>query len=595
MKLKRNKFFKFFSILIISAMIMTILGPMTISAAGSDSQYLSLGSDTTVTGTTTILTKTITFSSATKVYISSAGRYFSSSNICAGMQLKVDSEYIGNASILDWSSSSLKAQHSYDCVAGVTVGAGTHTFSLVAKYYSGAGNLMIGAGSNLSIMTNVTVDMQMDTLGSDSQIYNFTTNGIQPGTPIPHSKILSCTVNPSSGPIIAMGSGRVIYGNHDGDAMLGIFCDGNSLPNNEGQWTVNDIWGPAELHAPIFCHAYIKKSGSHNISLEASELPWRTVDGENPCQYKVGSSTALVVLAGEQVVSGSAANNSDTWNTIDYQFVGDGSGSGFGTTLDLATENVYIPSDHNGVVFFDAKIKMQPNGTNQTGIARLWIEIDGVPCGSAGVQEVISPNNISERTLCATYMSAGSNALKPGNHTVKVRTSCSGFPNYVLGETSLVWFDGQAGTKATPGENLVTNPGFFPALNVNGISGWFLGGSNPGASYIEDGGRNGTAMTHWSTSAYSTYTGQTITGLKNGLYTMKAWVYSPEGNLGTAFMTAKEYGGQEMTASIPKTSEWTQITISNINVTNGQCTVGFWSNSPAISWYKADDVEFYKQ
>jgi arabinogalactan endo-1,4-beta-galactosidase len=58
-------------------------------------------------------------------------------------------------------------------------------------------------------------------------------------------------------------------------------------------------------------------------------------------------------------------------------------------------------------------------------------------------------------------------------------------------------------------------------------------------------------------------------------------------------MEAKNCGGAQQNLNIPTTSTWTQITISNISVTNGQCTIGFWSVAAANQWINFDDVEFF--
>jgi hypothetical protein len=41
---------------------------------------------------------------------------------------------------------------------------------------------------------------------------------------------------------------------------------------------------------------------------------------------------------------------------------------------------------------------------------------------------------------------------------------------------------------------------------------------------------------------------------------------------------------------------YTQLTISNINVTNGSAEIGFWtSDSVGTGWLHVDDTTFYKQ
>jgi|GEM_PF-1170543 len=143
--------------------------------------------------------------------------------------------------------------------------------------------------------------------------------------------------------------------------------------------------------------------------------------------------------------------------------------------------------------------------------------------------------------------------------------------------------------------NLVTNPSF----EANGASqtptGWgeWSSAAHLDASFSEAGGHTGSFRgTHWKPSAYDIYTSQTKTGLTNGTYTMKAWVQSSGGQT-LAVMNVKDYGGATIDAPIPTTGAWTQITINNINVTNGQATFGFYSVAGANQWIRFDDVEFY--
>lgn len=91
---------------------------------------------------------------------------------------------------------------------------------------------------------------------------------------------------------------------------------------------------------------------------------------------------------------------------------------------------------------------------------------------------------------------------------------------------------------------------------------------------------------------YKVHTYQTKTGLANGTYTAKAWVRSNGGQTQCIFR-AKDFGGTELIVNIPTTAKWTQVTIPSINVSNGQCTIGFYSDSPNWGWAEFDDVEFY--
>jgi hypothetical protein len=85
---------------------------------------------------------------------------------------------------------------------------------------------------------------------------------------------------------------------------------------------------------------------------------------------------------------------------------------------------------------------------------------------------------------------------------------------------------------------------------------------------------------------------QTISGLSNGLYTVKAWVQGTGGQQ----LYVKNFGGAQRTAILPSTNAYTEVVISNVNVTNGYAEVGFWSDDAAGGkWFIADDVSFYRQ
>jgi hypothetical protein len=148
------------------------------------------------------------------------------------------------------------------------------------------------------------------------------------------------------------------------------------------------------------------------------------------------------------------------------------------------------------------------------------------------------------------------------------------------------------------GGNLVSNPGLeqdgSTTQTPSGWSEWSSAGhedaSSVGDSYAHGGSYKGV---HWKGSSYDVYTYQ-VKSVSNGLYTLKAWVAS-SGGQSTARMEAKDYGGSMVSASIPNNSSWNQITISNINVTNGSITIGFYSVASANNWIVFDDVELIKQ
>ena len=139
--------------------------------------------------------------------------------------------------------------------------------------------------------------------------------------------------------------------------------------------------------------------------------------------------------------------------------------------------------------------------------------------------------------------------------------------------------------------NLPTNPGFETGASQS-PSGWTESGSTDASKSDADGAHSGTYQgTFWKAASYTVGIHQTVTGLPNGTYTLSAWIKSGGGQ-NTARMEAKNCGGAQQNYNLPKANHWRKFTISNINVTNGQCTIGFYSVASANQWMNFDDVEF---
>jgi len=150
-------------------------------------------------------------------------------------------------------------------------------------------------------------------------------------------------------------------------------------------------------------------------------------------------------------------------------------------------------------------------------------------------------------------------------------------------------------TLAIDAFSLVKNPGFEVdnAATQTPVS-WTTGGANPEANYSETTAHSGAyRLTHYKNAAYTVSTSQTITGLPNGTYTFQAWVISPY-TMTTNKLFAKDFGAGQIDANITVAAGWQKVRITGINVTNGQCTIGFYTSGNA-KYCSFDDVEFYKQ
>ncbi len=113
------------------------------------------------------------------------------------------------------------------------------------------------------------------------------------------------------------------------------------------------------------------------------------------------------------------------------------------------------------------------------------------------------------------------------------------------------------------------------------------------STIITDSYLGNVSLQHSKSSTYTVYTHQALTGLPNGVYALSARVKSSGGQT-SCYMEAKDFGGTSRTVAIPTASTWTEVVVGNINVTNGQCIVGFFSNSPGNKWLKVDQVMLWQ-
>ena len=156
---------------------------------------------------------------------------------------------------------------------------------------------------------------------------------------------------------------------------------------------------------------------------------------------------------------------------------------------------------------------------------------------------------------------------------------------------------------ATTASNTVLNPSFdddqAAVLVPRQWSVQASGSTVANASYVETypGAHSGTYHgTHYRPEAYEVYTYQVVKNLPNGTYTLSAWVQS-SGGQNTAQLQATSYGGPTLAVDVPATalSQWVQVSLLGVIVSNGQCELGFHSNSPGHQWLYFDDVALVRQ
>nr|WP_281383929.1 Ig-like domain-containing protein [Hymenobacter citatus] len=237
---------------------------------------------------------------------------------------------------------------------------------------------------------------------------------------------------------------------------------------------------------------------------------------------------------------------------------------------------------------------------------RAWVKGGG---GQSAVQLLVKNYGGSERTASIGATSGGVN----GNWTqVEIKDitvsggECEiGFYSKAGGGGQWIYFDdvefiAQTSGGTSEGSNTVLNASFddnlFPTQTPSRWSTTPGSGSSDNADYTEiyPGAHSGLYhATHYRPEPYEVYTYQMVSGLANGTYTLRVWAKC-SGGQSAVQLQARNYGGSQRTANIGASNTWTQIEISGIQVTNGQCEVGVYSKAGAGQWLYFDDVELVR-
>lgn len=125
------------------------------------------------------------------------------------------------------------------------------------------------------------------------------------------------------------------------------------------------------------------------------------------------------------------------------------------------------------------------------------------------------------------------------------------------------------------------------------------GGNSTNVSYVESrtphsGSYHGT---HYGGANYDVRTTQTLTGLKNGKYLLRAWACKNAG-VNESYLVAKDFDYSQAKKVAPiyqSETTWRQIEVRDIEVQNNQCVIGFFTKANGGSWIKFDDIEFLPQ
>ncbi|PQV64740.1 hypothetical protein B1R32_1037 [Abditibacterium utsteinense] len=114
------------------------------------------------------------------------------------------------------------------------------------------------------------------------------------------------------------------------------------------------------------------------------------------------------------------------------------------------------------------------------------------------------------------------------------------------------------------------------------------------AAPLHDAKSGSNILTFWDTVPYEATARQTISGLRAGKYTLRAWTQRTGGQQ-RAEMSVSGYGGPTRTITLPNQPTWTLAIIRDIDVKIDQCTINFSAKAPATKHVQIDGVEFFRQ
>jgi len=138
--------------------------------------------------------------------------------------------------------------------------------------------------------------------------------------------------------------------------------------------------------------------------------------------------------------------------------------------------------------------------------------------------------------------------------------------------------------RADSGPLKVTNGGF-----EDGAAGWRTSAGKNAAVSAQAGGHTGAyRLTQQAATAFRAETRQTVSGLRDGYYTLRAWVRT--GTASQSRIALKDCGSPDAATFVPASgSEWLHIAVTQ-KVTRGRCTISLGTDAAGGGWADFDDV-----
>lgn len=379
----------------------------------------------------------------------------------------------------------------------------------------------------------------------------------------------------------------------------------NGLIDTDESYTFNGVWEPhlgyvGDQVAVMYAHdgpSEVGSTGYQNILMkiwENDEWSEQIVVSDGVSHFsRDGMPVWIQMDNGEYIMVYEASNRRDHPFVIKYETSADG--------LEWSDSRniLYIP-EGEGKKAGAPYIEILENGTLLAG---LQTDEDSINTGDPYT---------SMKTLTSLDDGENWNYL---HHTFPVpydfesnwNSMMASSTNQLIAATSSNY--GRAGiyirrghNEVKQGKNLLNNWSFETG-NINGWSYFgndyperiLLHGDHNELNTPENGGDYYIGFTWNGEEPNTAYIGQTIYGLEDSNYTLSAYVKN-SGGQAESHMEVIDHGGESITLSIPVNDNWQEIKIENIEVTNGEATIGFFSEMVSENqWMDIDMVEFYKE
>lgn len=147
------------------------------------------------------------------------------------------------------------------------------------------------------------------------------------------------------------------------------------------------------------------------------------------------------------------------------------------------------------------------------------------------------------------------------------------------------------------GNNYISNPEFdADRIVVSSPTGWDVSDNVSGSANHSVKGKSRYGEFIWEQKANTDYTAelkQTVKNLPDGEYTLKAWVRS-SGGQNISELYAKSADKKSTYSLKSAINDWTEVVIPDIEVKNGECEIGLYSDAYANNWVLIDNLSLTK-